>query len=171
MGSKMSYKALLNWTHSRQESYEGLVRSLLFYSLSSNSCSSSAILNQPRRFFKGRVPRCIVGQRGQFKQTLNSMRTQNYQNIFYFSCMVQKNFDLKMHQGFLGSFFFSYNHQKTCLKRLIQLCQCVDIPLEGLRKTSITGNKTNQPEYDISFVEIFIKSQYTPSEYSLDSEL
>lgn len=45
MASKMSYKALLNWTHARQESNEGLARSSFFYSLSSNSCSSSAILN------------------------------------------------------------------------------------------------------------------------------
>jgi len=45
MASKINNKALLNWTHARQESCERLVRSLLFYSLSSNSCSSSAILN------------------------------------------------------------------------------------------------------------------------------
>lgn len=33
------------------------------YSLSSGNWSSSAILNEPRRFFKGCPPRCIVGRR------------------------------------------------------------------------------------------------------------
>lgn len=37
---------------------------------------------------------------------------------------------------------------------------------KGWEKQAQPENKTNQPEYDISFVEIFIKSQYTPSEYS-----